>query len=172
MSVSIQNNEQQQAIIAQIQQLVKELQKCAPHPDKPEQNGPLFLQQDANHQLPAEYDGMLGSALMDTMLGGVFSAAANDSVSSLMNSFDRTADCASEYMQDRQTNSYGLGQRRVIANNFNSIGSRGPEYQAMMEAYQADLPTRMSLEKWISHETRRLYALRKNAPMPMPSLAA
>lgn len=172
MSASIQNDEQQQAIIAQIQQLVKELQKCAPHPDKPEQNGPLFLQQDANHQLPDESDSMLGSALMDTVLGGAFSLAANDTTGNLINSFERTADCASQYMQDRQTNGFGLGQRNVIAGNFNSIGSRGPEYEAMMDAYQADLPTRMSLEKWISHETRRLYALRKNAPMPMPSMAA
>lgn len=172
MSVSIQNDVQQQAIIAQIQQLVKELQKCAPHPDRPDQNGPLFLKADANHQLPAEYDGMLGSALMDTVLGGAFSAAANDTGSNLMNSFERTADCASQYMQDRQTSGYGLGQRNAIAGNFNAIGSRGPEYQAMMDAYQADLPTRISLEKWISHETRRLYALRKNAPMPMPRMAA
>lgn len=172
MSVSINNNnEQQNVIIAQILQLVKELQKCAPHPDKPEQNGPLFLAKDVNHQLPAEYDGMMGSMFMDGMLGDVFSNAANDSVSSL-SSFDRVADCASEYMQDRSSNNFQLGQRRTIANDFNFIGSRGPEYQVMMDAYLADLPMRMSLEKWISHETRRLYALRKNAPMPMPSFAA
>lgn len=173
MSVNINNNEQQQAIVAQIQQLVKELSKCAPHPDKPDQNGPLFLYKDANHQLPAEYDGMMGSMMMDGLLGTAFASVANDTSSQWMNSFQNAAESASEYMQDRAgNNSYKIGQRRVIAGNFNHIGSRGPEYQAMMDAYMADLPRRLSLEKWISHETRRLYALRKNTPMPMPSMAA
>lgn len=173
MSVNINNNEQQQAVIAQIQQLVKELNKCAPHPDRPDQNGPLFLQKDANHQLPSENDGMLGSMLMDGMLGSAFTSVANDTASEWVNSFQNAVECTSEYAQDRSGNNhYQIGQRRVIAGNFNNIGSRGPEYTAMMNAYQADLPRRLSLEKWISHETRRLYALRKNAPMPMPSMAA
>lgn len=172
MSNNIQNIEQQQAIIAQIQQLVKELNKCAPHPDRPDQNGPLFLQKDANHQLPSENDGMMGSLFMDSMLGTAFADVANDTTSQWISSFERASECASEYMQDRSSSSYQLGQRRAIAGSFNNIGSRGPEYVAMMDAYMTDLPRRTSLEKWISHETRRLYALRKNAPMPMPSMAA
>ena len=160
---TINNQDQERAVIAQIQNLMKELQKCAPHPDKPDNSGPLFLQHDDSHALPAEYDGMLGSMMMETMLGTAFGSAAGN--------LDKVADAASTYMQDRAPKSIKIGGRRVIANDFNSIGARGPEYLAQMESFMADLPARLHLEKWLAHETRRLYALRKNAPMPMPMAA-
>jgi len=160
---TINNPQQEQTVIAQIQNLMKELQKCAPHPDKPENSGPLFLQQDANHALPAEYDGMLGSLMMESMLGTAFGSPTGH--------VDKMAEAASTYMQDRAPKSIKIGARRVIANDFNVAGTRGPEYLAQMEAFMADLPARMHLEKWLAHETRRLYALRKNTPMPMPMTA-
>lgn len=166
---TINNPDQEQAIIAQIQNLMKELQKCAPHPDKPEQSGPMFLQHDANHALPADYDGMLGSMMMESMLGSAFGTAASELGSTIANNMDKMAEAASTYMQDRTPKSIKIGGRRVIANDFNTTSARGPEYLAQMEAFMADLPARLHLEKWLAHETRRLYALRKNAPMPMPA---
>ena len=163
----INNAEQEHTVIAQIQNLMKELQKCAPHPDKPDHNGPMFLQHDDSHNLPAEYDGMLGSLIMESMLGTAFGEAASELAGSWASHMDKMAECTSTYMQDRAPKSIKIGSKRVIANDFNAIGARGPEYLAQMEAYMADLPARMHLEKWLSHETRRLYALRKNAPMPV-----
>lgn len=155
----INNPDQERAVLAQIHNLMKELQKCAPHPDKPEHSGPLFLQHDDNHSLPAEYDSMLGSMMMDGMLGAAFDSATGN--------MDKLAEAASTYLQDRAPKSIKIGGRRVIANDFNVTSARGPEYLAQMAAFMADLPARLHLEKWLAHETRRLYALRKHAPMPM-----
>lgn len=168
---TINNPDQERAVLAQIQNLMKELQKCAPHPDKPENSGPLFLQHDANHALPADYDGMLGLMMMESMLGTAFGSAAGELADSITSNMDKMAEAASTYMQDRAPKSIKIGGRRVIANDFNAIGARGPEYLAQMEAFMADLPARLHLEKWLAVETRRLYALRKNAPMPMPMAA-
>ena len=168
---TINNTQQEHTVIAEIQNLMKELQKCAPHPDKPDHNGPLFLNQDANHALPAEYDSALGSMVMESMLGTAFGSAASQMAGSWFNSMDKAAECASTFMQDRAPKSIKIGSKRVIANDFNSIGARGPEYLAQMEAFMADLPARLHLEKWLAHETRRLYALRKNTPMPLPMSA-
>lgn len=164
------NAEQQVQITVQIQQLVKELSKCAPHPDKPDHKGPMFIHADDSHKLPAEYDGMLGSMMLDAGLSDFFSAASGGWADNL----DQKMDMASTYFQDRAPKqTFQLGQRRAIANDFNAIGSKGPAHQAMMDAFLADLPTRVHLEKWIAHETRRLYGLRKQAMMmaPMPRAA-
>lgn len=166
------NAEIQAEITAQIQLLIKELSKCAPHPDRPEHKGPMFLHMDHSHTPVAEYDGMLGSMMLDGGLSDAFSGAAGGS--NLTDNLDQKMDMASTYFQDRMPKpSFQLGQHRVIANDFNTLCSRGPEYQAMMNAFLADLPTRMHLEKWIAHETRRLYGLRKQAMMmtPMPKAA-
>ena len=110
---------------------------------------------------------MLGSMMMETMLGTAFGSAAGELAGSITNNMDKMAEAASTYMQDRAPKSIKIGGRRVIANDFNAIGARGPEYLAQMAAFMADLPARLHLEKWLAVETRRLYALRKNAPMPM-----
>jgi hypothetical protein len=159
---AINTNDVQGQIITQIQNLMKELQKCAPHPDRPEHKGALFIQADDSHKLTAEYDGMLGLMMFDSALGDAFGEAAGYGSEAM--------DMASKYLEDRSASSprntpFQLGQKRVIANDFNTIGARNAAYQAMLEAYMADLPTRINLEKWISHETRRLYALRKHAMM-------
>ncbi len=173
MNTAINTSEQQAQIINQIQLLVKEIQKCAPHPDKPDQNGPLFLKSDPNHQLPAEYDGMLGSMVLESMLGLDFAAAAGEVAGSWLGSADMMIEAGSTYMEDRSSNRpFQVGHGRAIANDFNAIGSKGPEYQIMMNAYLADLPDRVRLETWLSHETRRLYSLWKNAPAPAPRMAA
>lgn len=165
------NAEIQAQVTAQIQLLVKELSKCAPHPDRPEHKGATFLQMDDSHKPVAEYDGMLGSMLLDGGLSDAFSDAAGGN--GLTDNLDQKMDMLSTYFQDRiQRQPFQLGQHRVIANDFNEIGSRGTEYQAMMDAFMADLPTRLHLEKWIAHETRRLYGLRKQAMMiPLPKAA-
>lgn len=172
--MNITNNvaEQQAQIITQIQQLVKEISKCAPHPDRPDHKGPVFLKSDPNYKLPAEYDGSLGSLMMENMLGLEFATAASETASSWLKYSNESMEMASAYVQDRPNSTpFALGQTNRIANDFNMIGSRSQEYQNMMNAYLADLPDRVRLETWLSHETRRLYALWKNAP-PAPRMVA
>lgn len=94
--------------------LMRELQNLAPHPNHPDNKGPLFSSPSS------------------------------------------------------ETSGYKLGQRKVIAANFNqSVGFRNT-----MDAYLLDLPKRRSIEQWISHYRRRLYALQKQAMTYTPQIAA
>lgn len=165
------NEADQAKAIAQIQKLLQDLAKCAPHPDRPEEKGPLFLHHSADLQTPDEHDSMLGMVLAESFLGTAFTSVAGEAFGSAMSSLWNTAESASTVYEDRARSSFRIGQRRMIASNFNGNASRGPEYDAMMSAYMADLPQRMAIEKYLSHEVRRLYALRKNAPPPMPMVA-
>lgn len=171
----MKNINQEAAVIAQIQNLVKEIQKCAPHPDRLEDKGPQLLHKDVNHQLPAEYDATLGAMMTETLLSATFSAAVSEMGMEWM-STDNAAEAASTVYQDRMQPAAKIGARYVIANDFNRAGSafENAQYLERMAAYMADLPARKYLEKWLAHETRRLYALRKQArmAMPMPSFAA
>lgn len=167
-----QGQTEQAQIVATIQTLMKELAKCAPHPDKPEHSGPLFLNKSADLQTPGEYDSMLGAIMAESALGSAFSAVAGEATAQAFDSAWKTAEYASSAMQDRQQPNYTLGQKRMIANDFNGRAMRTPAYNAMMKAYLADLPDRINLEKHLAHEVRRLYALRKNAPMAAFGMAA
>ncbi len=167
-----QNGAEQAQVIAQLQKLLKDLAKCAPHPDKPDHQGPLFLNKAADLEAPSEYDSMLGSLLMESFLGTSFASVAGECAAEAFSSVWNGAETASHIYQDRQRPAYALGQRRMIASNFNGEASKGPAYECMMKAYLADLPERLSIEKFMAHELRRLYALRKHAPMAAPSMAA
>ena len=167
-----QNDAAQAKIIGQIQTLLKELSKCAPHPDRPDQNGPLFLKQSADLKLADEHDSMLGMIAAESFLGSAFAEVASEAVSETIGSAWNAAEYSSAVLVDSHRGSFSLGQRRAIANDFNGYANKPAGYDAMMNAYLADLPQRMHLEKYLSHEVRRLYALRKNAPAPMPMMAA
>ena len=167
-----QNDADQAKVVAQIQKLLQDLSKCAPHPDRPEDNGPLFLNKSADLQMADEHDSMLGMALAESFLGASVASMAGEAAGSALSSLWNAAESASSIYQDRQRSSFSIGQRRMIASNFNGNAGRGPEYEAMMQSYLCDLPQRLSIEKHLSHELRRLYALRKNAPPPMPAMAA
>lgn len=158
---------EQQKIIAQIQKILQDLQQCAPHPDKPDQTGPLFLQGSDYFKLPDENDSMLGAIAADQAIGSAFASVASASAANTFDTVTRVLDTASSVYGDRQQKPFQIGSKNMIAAHFNGHAKRSPEYQAMMQAYQRDLPQRLSLEKFLSHEMRRLYALQKHAHMYM-----
>lgn len=151
--------------------LMKQLEKLAPHPDHPHHSGPLFVHIDSQYEPAAEYDGMLGSLLFESVLGTAFSAAASESLGEWAGSFDwsNTVEAVSEYIQDRPANNnYALGRKNAISGAFNHSVAR----QAMMDAFLRDLPRRMGIERWLADYQRKLYALRKHAPAAAFGLAA
>lgn len=146
--------------------LMQELTKLAPHPDRPNYNGPLFTQIESQYKPAAEYDGMLGSMMLDGMLGMAFSEVSNSVGLSAAHEaashadWSNIAEGASQYAQERaQSRSYKLGQRSSISSNFNTTSSN----KASMKAYLADLPRRMGIERSLSEYQRKLYAMHKKA---------
>ncbi len=149
--------------------LVKQLEKLAPHPSRPEHHGPVFVNIAAPSS--SEHDGMLGSMILESMLGTAFMSAVNDSFGTAAASVDwsNAAEAASTYWQDRQSkpaNSYTLGQKQSISGQFNAISD-----EALMQAYLRDLPRRLGLERWLAHYQRKIHALRKAGAFA-PALAA
>lgn len=151
--------------------LMKQLEKLAPHPDHPEHRGPLFVQIDPQYKPASEHDGMLGSMVLESMLGTAFMQAASDSLGGWTRNVDwsNAAEAASDYIKDRPANNnYRLGQKNAIAGGFNAQAAR----QNMMDAYLRDLPQRLGIERWLAHYQRKVYALKKHAALAGPSLAA
>jgi len=133
--------------------LMKELEKLAPHPNHHQtMSGPAF-----SSSTGSDSDGMLGSMLLESLIGTAFMSAASDLPQV---DYSNLADCASEYMQDRQkpVEGYQIGQKNVIAGAFNAQADSTP----MMQAYLRDLPRRKGLEKWLAYYQRKLFAMNKH----------
>lgn len=135
-----------------IGELMKELAALAPHPSRPHYRGPLLVGQD----------GMMGAFLMDAMIGSAFLDAVSHVAGGWVQSvnWDQAVDMASEFHKDRS--SPALGQRHVIANDFNVAG-KTRSAKKKMDAYLADLPRRIGLEKKIAHYRRKSYAAKQYA---------
>lgn len=119
-----------------------ELAKLAPHPDKPDYNGALFIQTDSYFKPPAEYDGMMGSILMEAGLSMTFGESAGNVID--------TAEAASTIYQDRKS---------TVSHGFNQASKRA----CAMKTYMRDLPRRLRLEGHIATLQRKYYAMLKHA---------
>lgn len=148
----VQNNiRQTDNIEGAITVLMKAISNLAPHPDRPAYHGPLFISVDSYFNPPAEYDGMLGSMMLETALSTAFTSAAraND-----------IADYTSTFLQDRgHSASYTIGRRGSLTPLFNECHKR----EILWRAYYADLPRRLGLEATIAQYMRKLCTARKNA---------
>ncbi len=146
---------QQKQIEATMMGLLKKLEKLAPHPNQPNYSGPTLVQINSDIKPPADYDGMLGSMMLDSMLGMAFGEVAN------MNA-GNTTEALSTYIQDRQPSPpYKLGQKTAISGAFNTGASTGH----MMNAYLADMPKRKAIETSLAHYQRLIYSLQKQAQL-------
>lgn len=143
--------------------LMAELQHLAPHPDYPDYSGPLFVRIDGAYAPSAEYDSMAGSMIMDSLLGASFASAAGQTVSHIANAINwsNVAESASAYWCDRST-----------AKSRPCTGFNAAARKVTMDAFLADLPRRLGIERWIAEYQRKLYGLRKNARHNVPALAA
>ena len=154
-------------IEGRIQGLVAKLYKLAPHPSNPDHRGPLFISLNSAFKPAAEYDGMLGSIMLEGFLGGAFTSAANDngdasSVALLGSSnFDIFAEALSEYAEYREEKNrgkgtYALGEHKSICNQFNDEKDRATL------AYARDLQKRMNIEGTVAKLNKELCTLRSH----------
>lgn len=182
------NNQDNQryAAIGAIAKLMNELQTLAPHPDRPDYQGPLFINKNPYHKAANDHDGMLGSMIMETLLGTAFSEAVSEAFGSWtqgVEGFDaaQALECYSEYITDiekstQQAAAHGQGTMarmagKSIANAFNCRSSISPALQA----FYNDMPRRMEIEKSLNYYAKQLAQLdaapQHNA-MPKPRFAA
>ncbi len=189
--------EQRQSIVGTITALMGELQKCAPHPDNASYNGPLFIAQNANFKTANDHDSMLGSMVMESLIGTAFASAASEIVSGwsedianlfdedgLFGGFDAAAamECYSEYIKDveqstleKATNGQGSFARmsgKSISGAFNTRS----KIDAPLQAFYEDMPKRLMIEKELAFRAQQLMEI-DNAPAyeqeaPMPRFAA
>ncbi|MEM7618612.1 MAG: hypothetical protein AAF244_04425 [Pseudomonadota bacterium] len=139
--------------------MMKELQTLASHPDKSHSEGPDFIQIDSYYAPDAEYDGMIGSMILENTLGSAFTIAAEGI------NWGDAIECASNYMQDRGTKTIRLGQKNTISSSFNRNGLSDAVREQMLQSYLQDLPKRKGIERWIAESQRKLYAIQKHAAL-------
>lgn len=181
MSYAYNTHNQKQAIVGTIMGLMKELQTLAPHPDRPNYNGPLFINSNPNFKVANDHDGMLGSMIMETILGSAITEAFSENISDWAENIDvaNVMELYSEYLtdvEDRQkTDAHGQGTMarmsgKSISGGFNLRSNISEGMQAFFE----DLPKRMTIERNMAYYAKQLDQL-DNAPQyaaPRPSFAA
>ncbi len=164
-------------IEGRIKGLAAKLYKLAPHPNNADYRGPLFISLNSAFKPAAEYDGMLGSVMLEGFLGSAFVTAANDNggASALAytgaSNLEIFAEALSEYAeyradQNRGKGTYALGEHKTICNQFDDEGD------ADMLAYAQDFKKRINIEETIAQLSKQLTALKSQKVSPALALYA
>ncbi len=164
-------NGQQQQIRGIIAGLMNDLQKLAPHPDQPQNNGPLFIKCDPSMKAANDHDGMLGSMMMESLLGTAFADAVSECLGSgsqeIVEDLDLTnaLECYSAYITDIEQDkedaaAHGQGtlarlSGKSISNSFNMRTTM----QSGMQSFLDDLPSRMTIERNLAYYAKKLNTL-------------
>ncbi len=173
---------QRQQIIGIMAGLMQELETLAPHPDQPQNKGPLFIKCDPNMKAANDHDGMLGSMIMESLLGTSFADAVSEAFGSCAQEIGEQVDisnameCYSEYMTDIESSTkkaaaHGQGTMarlsgKSISNSFNMRTTISQDMQSFMD----DLPRRMKVERNLEYYAKQLNQL--DAPAPQYDVAA
>ena len=183
MSYTVNQSSQRQAIMGTIMSLMQDLQKLAPHPDSPQNNGPLFIKSDPNFKAANDHDGMLGSMILESVLGTAFMDAVSETFGDCAQNFDAASaiECYSEYITDiegnaQKTAAHGQGtlarlSGKSISSSFNMRGTISTEMQSFMD----DMPTRMKTERSLAYCAKQLEMIDTQRPeykVPAPRFAA
>jgi len=167
MNYAYDTTNQKQAIIGTIMGLMGELKNLAPHPERPNYHGPLFLSANPNFKTASEHDGMLGSMILETMMGTAISEAFSEEMGSWAESIDvsNLMEMYSEYITDvegstQKTAAHGQGTMArmsgtSISGGFNLRSNITEEMQAFFD----DLPKRMTIERNMAYYAKQLDAL-------------
>ncbi len=178
MSKHIFNKQAHYNLQTQIRGLLNTLQQLAPHPEQSNMHAPLSLQSHAIFKPVGENDGMLGSFMIESLLGCAFLQAANDTPGSsaltmtLGMNLDQIAEAASEYISERTPDhkrgrgTIALGEHKVIAPDFNN-GAK----DAAMDLFMQDLPARHRIEGHIAALVQELDDM-EHTVQDMPALMA
>ena len=141
---------------------MKELQTVAPHPDRPNYNGPLFLAGNAHFKQASEHDSMLGSMLLETMLGTAISEAISEDLGQWTESIDLTniMECYSEYITDVEKDkiaAHGQGtMARMSGTSISGSFNLRSTISEGMQAFLDDLPKRMTIERNMAYYAQQL----------------
>lgn len=185
MNAKAYNISQKQMLTGKITALVQHLQQLAPHPDNSGYRGPLFIKSNPNARIAAEYDGMLGSMMLESIIAGAFTDAMSDTFGDWTQNIDMATvmECYSQYITDvagkndepseEHKRAHGQGtlarlSGKKIANSFNLRGSISTGMQAFLD----DLPARLKIEKELTYYLRQLEMLDAPAPVYAPAPAA
>ena len=168
-----------QALIGTIAGLMKELRDLAPHPDCPSYKGPLFIKGNPHFQAADEREGMLGSMIMEGLLGAAFTQAVSDMAESatqgldlpdininLPANIDLTAviEIYSDYITEIENDKmkkhvaeHGQGTLARLSGKplFKSFNLRANLSEGM-QAFLDDLPKRMMIEKNMAYYAEQL----------------
>lgn len=151
--------------------LRQELKSLAPRPDQKGQSMAVSGSDRQHGGLNGNNDGMLGSMLLEGMLGFAFGSAVSDALgmssAAAAMPWGNTVELYDEYNRssekDRtngQTNGeYELGERNVISHGFNMSGRKkiAKTADAMeWDSYMRDLPARRVLEQSMHGLNRQL----------------
>ncbi len=180
------NTKQRDHIQSIITGLMHDIKQLAPHPDKPGYRGPLFIKSSPNARIASEHDGMLGTMMMEAMIGGAFSQAVSNTFGDWTQEIDlaNTLECYSEYItdiEDKKSNDqdeqhireHGQGtlarlSEKKIANSFNMRSS----IDEAMQSFLDDLPKRLEKEKNLAYYLRQLEMMDAPAPAMVAAPAA
>ncbi len=182
MSYAYNQDSQKQALIGTIAGLVKELGQLAPHPDSASYRGPLFIKGNSHFKAVDDRDGMLGSIILEGVLGAAFSQAVTDMAESAAQglgydaefeipNIDITAlmDCYDEYITNIQSDKekeqiakHGQGtMARMSGKSISSGFNMRATISESMQAFYDDLPKRMMIEKNMAYYAQQLDALER-----------
>ena len=192
---------QKQALIGTIMGLMKELTYLAPHPDYPNFKGPLFIKSNSHFKIDSDHDGMLGSMIMEGILGAAFSDAVSDMCESTTQGFDlpkfnmpnidatAVIECYSDYITEIENDEkkkhiaeHGQGTlARLSSKPLSKSFNMRAQISEAMQAFYDDLPKRMMIEKNMAHYAGQLDMLERTpaykyatptVAAPKPGIAA
>ena len=176
MSNEFNKKATRQAIISIINGLMQDLSKLSPHPDRADNISPIFLKCNAAFKPANDHDSMIGTMMLEGLLGAAFSEAIADITEDWAQDFDvgNAADCCSEYIKDSDAKaqiiaSHGQGTMariagRSIASSFNMHNPNNTAMQNFMD----DLPKRLLIERNLAYYAREL----ENIDTPLYQYAA
>ncbi|MCB9981552.1 MAG: hypothetical protein H6860_04050 [Rhodospirillales bacterium] len=155
----------QKTIEGRIKGLACKLYKLAANPQAPHQRGPLFISLDNAFKPAAEYDGMLGSMMLDSFLGTAFADAGNDNTSSGMfeiggtQEMDFSGEAASEYLKDHEKQARGQGsfartEHKSLCNQFSTMQE--------CDSFAANHAVRLQIEETLAALSRTLGVAKRN----------
>lgn len=164
MSNEFSKSARRQEIVSTITGLMQNLGKLAPHPNKSNDASPLYLNSHAAFNMANDSDGMLGTMVLEGMLGTAFFVAANDITDEWSHDLDlgNTADCISEYIKDtegkaQKVAAHGQGTMARIAGRSISKGFNiHSQEETAMNNFMDDLEKRLLIERNLAHYAREL----------------
>ncbi len=156
--------------------LMQNLEKLSPHPDRPNYRGALFTALPGWCKTPGQHDGMMGTMLLEGMLGGAFaeaiSGAASSATGGACDSLPFSGAAAASALQAYETyrgesegerkkaEAHGRGsfariENKSISKSFNARSSM----TGAMQDFLDDMPERLKIEGQLANFLKKLKAL-------------